>query len=364
MHEASGASAPSPMTWRATHSRTFPLRRGLNGCIIAFETLLPRLGFALCLMNVMRCKVGSLAFMGLPCSAHVFMSSGTTLKTRSNPRGDMTTSCARLGNLLACRTAILILVCIARRVWWGAEQPATSVAPYLHYMDWAININRCMTGFPAGHLHKLRLGSASTAYDYMCVTLHMSARVRSELDGSLWRAIIEEINGVWQYASRPQETNHDCHDARPWQHMAMVASKLRKGDREKHKWDSKGVVKKTIVKAKGGGQRTSVPFGGILNCNVRPFALRSGGPRLKGTQAYPRGFCRHVASNHVAWCIDTCWHLWNGLETHRTTSLHCDLKSAKDVSHVPDVPDMTHMHHGPLTVATWHKGVCFTLTML
>lgn len=140
----------------------------------------------------MRCKVGSLAFMGLPCSAHVFMSSGTTRKSRSNPRGDMTTSCGRHGNLLASRTAILVLVCVARRVWWGVEQPATSVAPFLHYMDWAININRCMTGMPAGHIYKLHLGMALLR----CVS--------PKLDGPLWCGLLEKINDLRERAPGPQ----------------------------------------------------------------------------------------------------------------------------------------------------------------
>lgn len=45
--------------------------------------------------------------------------------------------------------------------------------------------------------------------------------------------------------------------------MATVASKVRKGDREKYQWDSKGIVKKTMVKSKGGRKKVSVPLGGM-----------------------------------------------------------------------------------------------------
>ena len=119
--------------------------------------LLLRLGFSICLLNVLRCREGALCFMGLPCSAHVFMSMGTTGKNRANPRGDMTVATTKMGNLLAARTALLICVCLARKVFWGIEQPASSVAPYLQYLDWVININRAMSGFSPGNIVKLRL---------------------------------------------------------------------------------------------------------------------------------------------------------------------------------------------------------------
>lgn len=112
----------------------------------------------LCLQNVLRCRIGALTFMGLPCSSHVFMSMGTTRKTREAPRGDMSVSCTRLGNLLAARTAILICVCVARQVYWGIEQPASSVAPYLRYLDWVLNINRTMSGMNPGTIVKLLRG--------------------------------------------------------------------------------------------------------------------------------------------------------------------------------------------------------------
>ena len=111
----------------------------------------------LCLQNVLRCRVGALSFMGLPCSSHVFMSMGTTGKNRKAPRGDMTVECTRLGNMLAARTAILICICLARQVYWAVEQPASSVAPYLHYLDWALNINRSMSGMNPGTIVKVSL---------------------------------------------------------------------------------------------------------------------------------------------------------------------------------------------------------------
>lgn len=111
----------------------------------------------LCLQNALRCRVGALCFMGLPCSSHVFMSMGTTGKSRACPRGDMTVGGARLGNLLAARTAILICVCLARQVYWEIEQPASSVAPYLPYLDWVLNINRSMSGMNPGTVVKFRL---------------------------------------------------------------------------------------------------------------------------------------------------------------------------------------------------------------
>jgi len=38
---------------------------------------------------------------------------------------------------------------------------------------------------------------------------------------------------------------------RPWLHMISVQSKVTEQDRQKFKWNSSGVVKKTIKKVKG-----------------------------------------------------------------------------------------------------------------
>lgn len=96
-------------------------------------------------------------FAGLPCSAHIWIARGTTLKTLQNPRGDMGQACVRKGNMLACRWALAILVCVAREVYWGYEQPASSVAPFLPYLEWCFNLNASMHGFQPAAMVKLTL---------------------------------------------------------------------------------------------------------------------------------------------------------------------------------------------------------------
>ena len=109
-------------------------------CKYAFKCLhtwpakfkLLRVGFILMLQTVMRLKPGKgLLFCGPPCNSHVWMSSGTTKKSKSNPRGDVTVEACKAGNMIAARTACAILVAVMRGCYWALEQPGSSVLPFL-----------------------------------------------------------------------------------------------------------------------------------------------------------------------------------------------------------------------------------------
>ena len=122
-----------------------------------------RLGLLVAIQYILRCKIGALLFSGLPCSAHVWMSSGTTKKTRQNPRGDINEPSTAAGNCLAARFGLVVLLAICRQVFWLCEQPSSSVAPYLPYLDWVMNINRVMSGLPAGSVVRLLLDCSMVA---------------------------------------------------------------------------------------------------------------------------------------------------------------------------------------------------------
>ncbi|CAJ1365204.1 unnamed protein product [Effrenium voratum] len=192
----------------------------------------------------LRCKVGSLFWSGLPCSAHVWISRGTTCKSKVDPRGDVTKPSVAMGNLLCARNCLLLLLCACRQVWWALEQPSSSVAPLLPYLRWIRHINRCMDGLVPATLVRFWMG------------LFGSTSVKRSL-----------VTGN-----------------APWVHMLATASHITKADREKHQWSSAGIVKKTIEK------------------NPRKKMWVSGGPRLKGTQSYPSAFCSRIASLHKTWC--------------------------------------------------------------
>ena len=106
-----------------------------------------RIGLMTAVRCVLRLRRGGCLWGGLPCSAHVWIASGTTGKSPSFPRGDMSVPCTRKGNCLAARFCLLALLAIARQVYWGGEQPGTSVAILLDYVEWVMNCNRSMIGF-------------------------------------------------------------------------------------------------------------------------------------------------------------------------------------------------------------------------
>lgn len=107
----------------------------------------PRLGLLVALQYVLRMAPGSLLYSGLPCSLHVWIARGTSLKTRCNPRGNLLKSCVREANLIACRFSMVVLVCLVRQIWHLTEQPGSSVARHLPYLELALHPDRMMMGF-------------------------------------------------------------------------------------------------------------------------------------------------------------------------------------------------------------------------
>ena len=96
---------------------------------------------------------------GLPCSGQIWISSGSTGKSREDPRGDITQPCTQLANKLACRFALVALLCLVRQVWWLAEQPGSSVARHLPYLELALAPAMNTLGFAQGIFQKVWFGS-------------------------------------------------------------------------------------------------------------------------------------------------------------------------------------------------------------
>lgn len=99
--------------------------------------------------------MGGLLFAGLPCSAHVWINSGTSKKNRLDPRGSMDQESTVIGNMLACRFALVALVALVRQIWWVTEQPNSSVAQYLPYLEIVLNPCRHLLGFAPGLCQRL-----------------------------------------------------------------------------------------------------------------------------------------------------------------------------------------------------------------
>ena len=124
----------------------------------------PRLGFLVCCQYILRLKPGALLWSGLPCSLHVWMSRGTSGKSRENPRGWFESlggfkhQCVKTANMIAARFGLVALICLVRQVYWCTEQPSSSVAMFFPYLELALYPARVLLGFPAGLFQRLRLG--------------------------------------------------------------------------------------------------------------------------------------------------------------------------------------------------------------
>ncbi|CAK9073240.1 unnamed protein product, partial [Durusdinium trenchii] len=133
-------------------------------------------------------------------------------------------------------------------VYWVTEQPVSSLAQYLPYLEMVLYPAKLMIGFASGLFQKFWMGL-------------MGHR-------SLKRTVI-------------------FGDA-PWIFLFSLGAKVTAADRNKFKWNSEGNVRVT-KKSDGTKKRVS----------------GSGGPNLKETQSYPATFCSKVASYHKKYCIES-----------------------------------------------------------
>ncbi|CAJ1390804.1 unnamed protein product [Effrenium voratum] len=85
-------------------------------------------GFLRAVQLCTRVRSGGLAWLGVPCSSFTFLASSYHQRTMDNPMGRVDRPGVRLGNLLLARSMLLILVCIARSVYFFIEQPR----PWIH----------------------------------------------------------------------------------------------------------------------------------------------------------------------------------------------------------------------------------------
>ena len=94
-----------------------------------------RAGLLYSLKQCLRLRVKGLCWLGIPCSLLVFMSIATSKRGIQgyDMFGNVALECVRRSNTQLSRSALLALVCFARRVWWCAEQPASSRLPLVEY---------------------------------------------------------------------------------------------------------------------------------------------------------------------------------------------------------------------------------------
>ena len=251
----------------------------------------PRLGLLVALQYVLRMAPGSLLYSGLPCSLHVWIARGTSLKTRCNPRGNLLKSCVREANLIACRFSMVVLVCLVRQIWHLTEQPGSSVARHLPYLELALHPDRMMMGFQSSLCQYLYHVFIQDVCDFTVPSApkchfggerNLFLHVETKLDGTIWASFIEEEYGIWNHRGWVEQhdrvwNNHICahwvwgtsslwewtqfiieYVCRCWAHMLSLQARLTKADREEHRWSSAGNTKVTRNRQ---GKVTNVSFG-------------------------------------------------------------------------------------------------------
>lgn len=105
-----------------------------NGCT---EDLLGDTGFTYSIRQILRLEEGGLAYFGMPCNSFTWLSSPQHQRTTGNPFGSGHFSWVHAGNILVCRMALLICICVARNVKFMIEQPDRSslrIFPYLQHV--------------------------------------------------------------------------------------------------------------------------------------------------------------------------------------------------------------------------------------
>ena len=96
-----------------------------------------RQGLIYAVRQVLRLASGGLCFLGIPCSLLVWISISTSKRGIQgwDLYGDDTLDCVVRSNLHLSRAALLIMICVARSVYWAAEQPGSSKLPQLDYFS-------------------------------------------------------------------------------------------------------------------------------------------------------------------------------------------------------------------------------------
>jgi hypothetical protein len=87
-------------------------------------------GFATAVAYALRLKKGGLCWCAPVCSSWVFMSQGSTMRSRARPMGDPNAQSVQAGNLMVSRLALLLYVLSWKQVWWVIEQPNSSLLIY------------------------------------------------------------------------------------------------------------------------------------------------------------------------------------------------------------------------------------------
>ena len=91
------------------------------------QNILDTTGYSNMICHVLNLRPGSGAWVAPVCSSWVYMSRGSTGRTKSNPLGWIQYESVVNQNILVARTVLLLLLCQTRKIWWCMEQPTGSL---------------------------------------------------------------------------------------------------------------------------------------------------------------------------------------------------------------------------------------------
>lgn len=104
--------------------------------------LLTTRGLLHAILAVLRLRVNSLLFLGIPCSSWVWLNRGTSKRSKSNPLGDTSIPSVATTSQLTSRCALLIMTAVARGSCWLLEQPSSSLLPHHPRMAQLLHLSR------------------------------------------------------------------------------------------------------------------------------------------------------------------------------------------------------------------------------
>ena len=108
----------------AEHRRAVPFEIKLDA---GNMDILSSAGYANALFQICNLKPGSGCLSAPVCSSWVFMSRGSTLRTRGRPLGRDNSECVEQGNTMTARVLILMVLAAAKGCFWLLEQPSSSI---------------------------------------------------------------------------------------------------------------------------------------------------------------------------------------------------------------------------------------------
>lgn len=103
------------------------------------QDLASTIGLLRFLRIALRCKEGGLGLCGTPCNSFGWMACSQHCRNFLSPWGNPTYGWVHMGNLLACRSVLLMCVLVARSVFFMLENPERSqlavLPPLMHLMS-------------------------------------------------------------------------------------------------------------------------------------------------------------------------------------------------------------------------------------